>query len=185
MRIIDAYYVACDTGKHSIVFQKRLALFLCLLAQGSFLEAREWTVYLYIQALDRYQEALATIQQIENSLQHDDGRIAVYIDIQGCSQVERFLIEKGLRTKVPVKACVNHLEFLKEGVTRAFSGVPQGKTLLILSGHGTGILAPTYNTREQKWFYEPDESSLGAPYKHYCAARYEPVCSASAAYYGR
>ena len=178
MRIIDAYYVACDRVKDSIVFQKRLVLFLFFATQGSFLEARDWTVYLFMQASGSYQEALASVQQIENSLKDDyEGRIAVFIDVQTGDRLDHFLIERGRMTTSTLRSrAPTHGESVKEGVTKAFGSVTEGKTLLILSGHGTGILAPPMTATQKKWFYEPDEGSFLAPCKQYCSARYEQFC---------
>ncbi len=146
------------------------ALLLFLVLAGGSAEARQWTIYLYMEASDSYVEACTSVRQLQDALKDDlEGRIAVHVDIQVGTSAERIIIERGTSSHTTVEVPFKRLEFLKEGVRGAFSSATEGNSLLIVSGHGTGILAPTFDSAQQKWLYEPDEGR--SPCKRYCDVR--------------
>lgn len=157
----------------SIVLKKRLAHLFFFLSFIPALHARDWTVYIYMEASDSYKEADEAVRKMHHALQDQSDRIAVYIDIQAGSFADRISIERGELRREFFKVC-HHQDFLKEGIARAFTSVSEGKTLIIISGHGTGILTPTYDEAQQKWLYEPDSGvSLCTRYGASC---YEQFC---------
>ncbi len=125
---------------------------------------------MYLQADDMQKEAYESIRQIENALEHDkEGRIAIYLDMQVGSVVNRIIVERGMLSMTTVDAFFTKCDLLKDGIYKSFSAVQEGNTLLIISGHGTGILSPLFDKVEQKWVYEADEGH--SPAKNYCGER--------------
>jgi len=109
-----------------------------------------------MEASDTVSKSYEAVENMYKELRgnaHDD--IAVYIDLQIGSYVERSACVQGTlyheRREVD-----DYKEMIKEGINRAFSTASEGKTLLIISGHGTGILTPTYNQQSKIWTYESD-----------------------------
>ena len=141
----------------------------------SSLYARDWTVYLYLQAQDTYEEALTAVDQIEKALENDYlGRIKVGIDIQAGDKAHRILFDYGKKIVFPSEPIKNQLALVKNGCSWVLRDVFEGKTMVIFSGHGTGCVTPVFNAEKQQWLYEPDEGD--SPYKQYCASQYERFC---------
>ena len=104
MRIIKAYTVVRGILKYTrLCYEKQLALFL-MLGMCSPLVARDWTVYLYLQAHDSYAEALTVVAQLEDALRSDTtGRIHLAIDIQAGTHAHRILFKQGKKYMLPAE----------------------------------------------------------------------------------
>ena len=158
MRIIRAYHVA-NTLKYIMFFA------FCTTP----ISAHDWTVYLYMQADGAYEEALQVVKDLKDELAHDKA-MKVCVDIQGESS-HRILFENGRVHARLLERSVNQLSLIKEGCDWAFENTSEN-TMLIISGHGTGILTPRY--MNEGWAYEKD-SGL-SPCKSYCTRQYEVFC---------
>jgi len=156
-------------------FKRHLPFVIILSGCWSSLYARDWTVYLYMQAQDTYEEALTAVDQIERALERDYlGRIKVGIDIQAGDKAHRILFDYGKKIVLPSEPMKDQLALIKNGSSLLFDDVFEGKTMVIFSGHGTGCVTPVFNNEKQQWLYEPEEGD--SPYKQYCTSQYESFC---------
>lgn len=137
---------------------KWLLLLVCSLAQHNILEARSWTVYIYLQATESSAEAYRVVTQIKDVLTEDlDGSLVAHVDLHLPHQVERYTFAGGKVESLTLAVPGHVQDFIENGIVGAFSQAGEGKTALIISAHGTGILTPMFDSNRHKWVYEPDE----------------------------
>ncbi len=148
---------------------------------------------MYMHADTAYKEALEVVKQLKQELAEDTS-LRVCVDIQAESS-HRLVFDGGLFKAVNVESVEDQVEVIKNGITWAFEGAGKGtaigKTMIIISGHGTGILTPTFmgtlsgqaspegassggTSPEGAWEYEKDEGP--SPCKEYCTSQYEEFC---------
>ena len=131
--------------------------------------AQDWTVYLYMQADGAYEEALQVVKDLKQELA-EDTVMKVYVDIQAEAS-HRLLFEGGEVKVISVERNSNQLSVIQQGCEWAFKDAPRN-TMIIVSGHGTGILTPRFTGKG--WAYEKDSGP--SPCKRYCATQYEEFC---------
>lgn len=160
MSIIRFFHSFYHTSKYIIFF---------LFCTVPGLSCSDWTIYLYLQADEFYTEALDAVQQLHQELTEHDP-ITVYIDIQS-HESHRLILERGNLRVEKAPSYEDPLAVIYTGIEWAFSQAC-GQTMCIISGHGTGVLTPTYTS--QGWRYEKDEGS--SPCKEYCDKKYGAFC---------
>jgi hypothetical protein len=157
-------------SQYTAFFTKWLLLLVCLFVPYQVLEARSWTVYLYLQATDSSQEAYQALGQIGDALKDDlEGSLIVHVDLQLPHAVERLTFAGGIIESTVLTISGHVSDLIQEGIIGAFGQAGEGETACIISGHGTGILTPTFDTDRQRWVYEPDEGP--SPMKRYIGKR--------------
>lgn len=120
------------------------------MAAFSSLQGTQWGIYFIMQA-DGHLAPFAqkALQEIGN-FQNDN---YIIVDLIKKETVERHIFDKEHTVKT---FSVNDtlIELLKTGC-RSVCEIDAQKTMLIFSGHATGILEPVFNGKE--WVYEPDK----------------------------
>lgn len=135
-----------------------------------YVTARQWTIYVAVQADGFYNEALSVIDQFETALSADKkGAIKACIEVITGTSVTRYLFEHGVKKELIASLCRDRLEQLKKGAIWAFSDAMQGRTALIVSGHGTGIINPLFDKTRKRWLYQSDDGP--SPSKVFCSDR--------------
>jgi hypothetical protein len=144
--------------------------FLC-----NSIEAEPWRIYLYIQ--DESASVEKNLLQIEQLLQEDtSGSLTIDIDVEMSDHIIQVHCMHGYVERSKVEKAQNTLEVIYAGCERAFSGSSNERTMVILSGHSTGIITPEFDKTAGKWVFEPDEGDT--PYYRYMAKTHANYCYA-------
>ncbi len=134
-------------------------VFLSLLICAD-LEARsKWAIGIYMQAEGSLSKpAAAALDSLISILTQKNGDgLQVFVEVHLSDGATRYKAGTLGLHELTKKCSLDPYTSLQEFCTWFFESTDAEHTMLILSGHGSGILQPTYNARLNRWLYEPDE----------------------------
>jgi len=140
--------------------QKRyLLVALCTFCISSKIAAQPWTIYFYSETQNSPNDVQQLVANMEKTIALRGTDITVLCDIHDGRLVYRYTMSAGQSTTVQMLREELPQLVVKSGCYELFHTQPEGASMIILSGHGTGILIPTFNTDTQNWQYEPDRDA--------------------------
>lgn len=142
------------------IFKKMHRILLIGLPLGSFFgaHASEWTVLLYIQADGMLNKAAyASLNAIASRLnKQSDKKLRVYAELICAEQRHRYYLDSaGINSCTEFAVLASPCEDLKEACKWAFQETISKYTMIILSGHATGILEPQWDEKKARWVCAP------------------------------
>ncbi len=128
--------------------------------------AADWSVYLIMQSQGALVEGVQrAVQDLQGACAGTSRNLRICVEILASDQSERLLIDhSGVRVihrRVIHRKVIHRsdstdiIEILQDGCRFAFEQ-PAERTMLIFSGHGSGILEPSWDGTMKRWVYEPD-----------------------------
>lgn len=128
------------------------------------IDASEWTVLIYMQADGALcHPANSALDALQESMTYQsDTQVRIYAELIEAHSHYRYCIDSAgkhelsqhVRSQQPT-------DDLMDACSWAFSGIQSRHTMLILSGHATGILSPSWYEHKQRWLCVPDIGESG------------------------
>jgi hypothetical protein len=125
-----------------------LALTSALSAQAN------WTVFLYMEAEDLADVAFKQIYDMVSAIpEHKNDTVQVLLQIHTRGSVAwRYKIEKNMaRSLMEIPLHTSGSQDIEEAITWALSTYPAQHAMVIFSGHGFGVLEPSWCEEKQEW----------------------------------
>ncbi len=137
-----------------------LFYFFLSLLLGADLEARsKWAIGIYMQAEGSLSKpAAAALDSLVSSLSGKNASgLQIFVEAHFADSATRYQVDTSGLHELTKKCLLDPYSSLQEFCSWFFEITDAEHTMLILSGHGSGILQPIYNARLNRWLYEPDE----------------------------
>ncbi|MCB9492843.1 MAG: hypothetical protein H6679_01060 [Epsilonproteobacteria bacterium] len=117
-----------------------------------------WTLLVYADASDNLQDAIIkNIRDLAASWSHPCVEIRIQVSLQAGYAWRYIVVNNQLREQEFVQLDSNQAENLINFTNWGFKNSIAAHHGLILSGHGYGILDPSYHELENDWFAESDQ----------------------------
>ncbi len=159
MQYLSVYIWRC------LSLERIYAYTLALSCMGSMALSANWSLYVVLQADGMlHRPARRALTVLESALLNNPF-MSGCVDLISGSRVLRSYVCKGklVRSEIEI-ASLFHV--LKTGCEVAFTPGSTDKTCVIFSGHGSGVLTPTWDPRKGHWTYEADAGD--SAFARYC-----------------